>query len=164
MMQHSLGCREILVTCDFPEDQYRRIEETLCRFMPRQVISAVAKADKGADHDDFEYFEPMFIHYIPQVTESCPITFDDFFWEAYDYIGQFLGEDFYYKDMVMIQEMSDNMERLRIAVSKSKQNIKYVFKVYTSMSANESVSMRSEDLGEMIPEIGNKGVKTNGLT
>lgn len=162
-MRHTNGCRQVLDDQGFPETEYRRIEQILTKHTPKQVAVACKRADKDGNHADFEYFEPMFVDYVPEidVLEGHDIVFDNWFWEAYDYLAQFVVEDFHVTDMVMIAEMTNSMERLKLAVGKSKQNIRYVFKVYSGME-EETTSVRVTPAD--VPKLGNKGVKTDDLT
>jgi hypothetical protein len=139
-MYHTKGCREVLQVCDFPENQYRLIEKLLLKHSPKQITQVVWAKDKDGEHDDFEWFMPLFDHYIPAIGESINIVLDDWFWEAYDYLAQFVEDDFHITDLRLISEMSESMDRLKQAISKSKPNIRYVYKVWKNIISHIDIS------------------------
>lgn len=124
-MMHSAGCRMVLQECDFPEDEYRKIEIALCSYSPKHIIKQVWKYDPNGENDSFD---PSYLRW--KSKERIEVGMDDSFWETYDYIAQFLDDDFSAFDFPLIGEMSGDMERLRYAISRSKPNIKYIHKVW----------------------------------
>jgi len=124
--------------CGFDESAYRLIEKVLCEHTPKQIISVVTGKDKDGKHLDFEWFIPLFVSYTPHYESGVVVQFSDEFWQAYDYISEFVDDDFYISDLTLISEM-DDFERMKAAIAKSVPNIRYVYKVYMNVKEQEPV-------------------------
>lgn len=135
-MYHSRSCRQVLDDCDFSEKDYRLIEQALLLHTPRDIVAAVRRKDPGGKYLDFAHFLPA-IRRCREVDSMVPVDLLDGekaerFWQAYDYLAQFVDDDFPIKDLELIEEMAGDMERLRDVVGRSKPNLRYVFKVWSS--------------------------------
>jgi sensor c-di-GMP phosphodiesterase-like protein len=132
MRHYTKGCREVMEIGDFMEDEYRIIESWMMEHSPDQVRNLVWKKDPGGDHEA-AWFDPFFkTGYVPRIAHlQSPISMDDDFWMVYDYLSEFVDDDFWVTDMELIYEMSRDRDRFFQAVAKSKPNIRYVFKVFS---------------------------------
>lgn len=128
------GCREVMEECSFLETDYRLIEQTLLDHIPQQVIQLVQRKDPGGNHPDFKWFVQIFERY-PKTGQRLDLNLSEEFWQAYDYLSEFVEDDFWIEDMELIAQMATRYERLRLAVGRSKPNIRYVYKVWLSLEA-----------------------------
>jgi hypothetical protein len=133
MKHYTKGCREAMEIGDFGDDEYRTIEGWMIEHSPDQVRKLVWKKDPGGNHDA-AWFDPFFkTGYVPRISQLLsPISMDEDFWKTYDYLSEFVDDDFWVTDMELIYEMSRDMDRFYSAVQQSKPNIRYVFKVFSS--------------------------------
>ncbi len=145
----------VLSRCDFGKGDIRHLEKTLANHTAKQIIDLVWRRDPKGEHPSFEWFLPFFKNgYVPKIVGISAI-FDDNFWKTYDMIDDFV-EPYDNESLELISTMSMDTERVERAMSKSKPNIIYLFKVWEGL---ESISYSEPD----IVEIKNYGVKTTEL-
>jgi hypothetical protein len=153
-------CREVLSSCDFPVTAARDVEPFLARCTVAQVVSLVWGKDPEGKHEA-SWFAPFFINGYVRSKVSIPCSFDQQFWEAYDWVAQAMPEDFSAFDLPSIDEMARDMKRMRRAVGASKVlTVPYVFKVFQGMEPTREAVSNSTAIGGF--EIGSRGAKPRG--
>jgi len=155
-MTHSIQCNKVLSECDFDENAYRIIEKYLLMYTPEQMISVIWKMDKTGIHD-IEWFISIFNgKYMKKFDLGISVLFDDVFWDAYDLICKFI-DPFDIRNIIYIQEMSSDMQRIKEAIKKSQPNLKYLYKVWSGSPIMEKTIYNNVD---SVPEIKKYEVNT----
>lgn len=132
-MKHSKQCRRILNECDFKESNYIMIEQALINHTPNQIVSLVWSKDKNGEQEDFAYFLRSLIQ-LPKIkTINGDVIFTPDFISAYEELANFVDDDFDLSDFILIQDMSKDINRMLIAMNKSKPNIRYIYKVFNGI-------------------------------
>lgn len=121
---------EIINICGFDFKDIRSIEKVVTSHTPKQILSLVRNKDPDRKHD-FEWFLPFFKGYVKKILDVS-VLFDDLFWCAYDVLDKFV-DPFDVSLLPLVNEMSNDIERLEKAIEKSKSNIKYVYKVWSDI-------------------------------
>lgn len=152
-MIHSKPCMRIMEELDFPDSAYMWLESTLLKHSTKQILSLVNSKDPDGNHE-WSYFVPFFGGYVKPIL-SYVIDFDDKFWVAYDIICNFV-EPFQTVDMELIQKMSNDIDRIYRAISKSKPSIRYVSKVWDGLPP----SLTGLEASYEIPNIVKHNVQT----
>jgi hypothetical protein len=153
-------CRSVMAECDFPPEEWRRVERWLCRHSPAQVLALVWGKDPDGRHLA-EWFDPFFDHsYVRRVVTLDPEPdFSDAFWEAleeasgmFDMLSTF--------DLAHVQVMSADVPRMRRAFAQAKvKKVPYVRKVWEGMAPTRAVERTRVDF-----EVGNSGpIETRSL-
>ena len=123
-------CREVLRECDFQIEATRDVEKFVSCCTVKQIVNLVWRKDPDGIHS-VDWFAPFFSSGYVKSPISIKCSFDEKFWEAYDWISQALSEDFSSFDLPLIDEMARNIKKMKIAVGKSRvQNIPYIYKVF----------------------------------
>ena len=125
--------RQVMTACGFPESDLYNIENLMCRYFPKQVINLVRVKDKDGDQTSIEWFLPFFKGYVRQVMDITMGATPEF-WKTYDLVCQVV-EDFDVIDMPLILELSMDTGRLRVAMTKTKPNLRYLHKVWQGLPA-----------------------------
>jgi hypothetical protein len=160
-MRYSSGCRAVLRDGDFLERDYRLIEEVVFWCPPAKVLSVVQQTDPGGKHRDFEWFlipiRSMFRNdSIGDAEWARAICSGPEFWGTYDYLAQWVEEDFYASDLELIAEMALSMGEVKACMGRSKPNLRYLYKVWRGTKMPTS-----RELNAPGPGIENHEVKTH---
>lgn len=146
---------EVLSACDFGKADLHDIERVLCSHTVNQVVGIVRRKDPEGKHESFSWFLPLFGNYVPRVM-SVSCVFSPEFWLAYDKIDGFV-DPFDVSLLPLVGEMAGDMARLVLAMSKSAPNLKYLYKVWSSIQVS-----RVENT-TVVPEIVKHEVRTTEL-
>jgi hypothetical protein len=123
-------CREVLKECDFPDSAARDVEKYVTCCTSQQIINLIWRKDKEGKHSA-DWFAPFFNNGYVKSKINIQCSFDEKFWEAYDWLSQALLEDFSVFDFTLIDNMARNIKKMKVAFGKSRiQNISYIYKVY----------------------------------
>lgn len=134
-MKHSRGCSLVMSMCGFEERDYRLIEQVVFWCEPNKAASVVRRLDPGSDHADFAWFvKPISDMFGGSSGGECEYAGElcavPGFWDTYDWLAQWVDEDFSAKDMELIAEMAIDWEQVKEYVGRSKPNIRYLYKVW----------------------------------
>lgn len=160
-IHHSAGCVRVLISCDFPEVYYRAIEEVVYWCAPDKVVGIVQQKDPAGDHIDFDWFvQPISSIFGGQSHGEDGFAHDlvsaPGFWEMYDYLAQWVDEDFSHRDLELIAEMAGDLGGIRECAGRSKPNIRYLYKVWKG-SRKPPRETNSVDV-----DLSARGVETHG--
>jgi hypothetical protein len=148
-------CREVLEACDFPESAARDVERYLSRCTPAQVTSLVWGKDPDGRRTA-DWFAPFFNNGYVKSKHRIECSFDAEFWQAYDWLSQALPEDFSSFDLTAIDEMSNDLPRMRRAASAARvKTVPYLFKVFQGMERIPPARNNADRL----PEVGASNVQ-----
>lgn len=156
-MIHTKQAMEVMEKCDLPEESYRWVEKLCLSHTPKQIIQLIWSKDPEGVHD-WDWFAPFFDKgYVPRISK-IEVEIKEGFWETYEILANFV-ESFTVFDMPLIAEMSEDTYSVRVALEKSKPNVKYVYKVWQSIRPKQMVFQKPESI-----KIGNSGVRTIEFT
>lgn len=154
-------CREVLSSCDFPETAVRDVEPFLTKCTVAQIVSLVWSKDPDGKQEA-SWFAPFFNNGYVKAKVSISCSFDQSFWEAYDWLSQAIPEDFSVFDLPSIDEMARDIKCMKRAVGVSKVlTVPYVFKVFQGMEPSREAPDNSNALSSF--EIKSFGAKPRGF-
>lgn len=156
-MIHTDQAMEVMEKCDFSEESYRWVEKLCLEHTAKQIVQLVWSKDPGGIRD-WDWFAPFFDRgYVPKINH-IEVNIGENFWEAYEIIAGFV-QSFSVFDMPLIGEMSEDTSSMRVALERSKPNVKYVYKVWQDVRPKGMIYIKPNPI-----KIGNSGVRTIGFT
>jgi len=140
-------CRFVVDSCGFDVVDSHEIEQLMCKNTPGQVVDLVKRKDPDGIQSSIKWFLPFFNGYVkPVVNVVCGSG--NLFWSTYDIVCQFV-EDFDVSHLPLVLDMSMDTERMKRSMSRSKPNIVYLHKVWSSLSAVESPQVFNKIEGDI---------------
>jgi len=155
-------CREALSVCDFPDSAARDVESFVSRCSVLQIEKLVWSKDPDGKHTA-DWFAPFFNNGYVRSKIDVVCSFDEKFWDAYDWLSQALPEDFSVFELPLIDAMARNTKKMKAAVGKSRVlSLPYIYKVYQGMEDQKVFKDNNNSVSDF--EIGSTNIKTKEYT